>query len=373
MKTRQIDYILLGTALALLLLGILLLSSVSAYVSQNNFGTPYYFLIHQLLYGFLPGLILIILILRISLETIKRWAPFLLAANLILAAMVFLPKIGSKHGGGTRWLDLGFISFQPSEFLKLTFILYLASWLAGRTFRQKFKGMSPEKKFSSTLIAFLLITGLISLILYFQSDISTLGIIILSGVLMYFASGTPLWHTILIILTGIGGLISFIKLAPYRLDRLSVFLNPGTDPMGKGFQIKQALIAVGSGGIFGLGLGMSRQKFGFLPQSMNDSIFAVFSEEIGFLGAVILIALFLIFFWRGIRIAKNATDKFSRFAALGISFWIIFQTFVNMSSMIGVFPLSGVPLPFFSYGGSHFIAEMASLGILLKISEIKYH
>jgi cell division protein FtsW len=246
----------------------------------------------------------------------------------------------------------------------------LAAWLASRTPQQgKFNARQSEKNFSQTLLAFLILIGFISGLLILQSDASTLGIIILVGILMYFSSGTPFWHVILITLIGIGGFISAIRLTPYRMKRLMVFLNPETDPLGTGYQIKQALIAVGSGGIFGLGLGMSRQKFGFLPHAMSDSIFAIFSEETGFLGAVILISLFLIFLWRGFKISKKTEDKFSQLTALGISFWIILQAFVNIGAMIGILPLSGIPLPFVSYGGSALIAELIGVGILLNISK----
>lgn len=360
------DYVLIGIVAILLVLGILILASVSASLSQERFGTTYYFLNHQLLFGLLPGLILAFLAFRIRLDFFKKWAPVLLLINLILLTIVFLPRIGSGTEGAARWLNLGPISFQPSEFLKLTFILYLAAWLTGRI--QK---VSSKKVFSETLIAFLVTIGVVSLLLIFQPDISTLGVIVVSAFLMYFLAGTPLWHNILIIFIGTGGLLTLIKLAPYRTARLSVFLKPEIDPMGIGYQIKQALIAVGSGGILGLGLGMSRQKFGFLPQSMSDSIFAVLAEETGFVGSLILVSLFLIFLWRGFKISKKSSDKFSQLAALGISSWIILQTFVNIGSMIGILPLTGIPLPFISYGGSHLIAELIGVGILLNISKVQ--
>jgi len=210
---------------------------------------------------------------------------------------------------------------------------------------------------------------LISLLLYYQPDISTLGTIIFVAALMYFSANTPLWHSIFLILLGGGGLLVLIKLASYRLNRFLVFLKPETDPLGIGYQIKQALIAVGSGGIFGLGLGMSRQKFGVLPQTMSDSIFAIFSEETGFIGSLILVFLFLVVLWRGFTISKKTKDKFSQFLSLGITSWITIQAFINIGSMIGIFPLTGSPLPFISYGGSHLVVEMVGIGILLNISK----
>lgn len=366
MVGKHFDYILLGVVTILLVLGILILASVSAGLSIKRFGTTYYYLNHQLLFGLFPGLVLAFLAFRIRLEFLKKWAPVLLLVNLILLVMVFLPKIGASLGGAARWLNLGPFSFQPSEFLKLTFIIYLAAWLNSRTSQERKKIL-----FSQTLIAFLLIICLISLLLIFQPDISTLGVIVASAVLMYFLAGTPFWHSILIIAGGLASLIAIIKLAPYRTNRLLVFFNPEIDPMGIGYQIKQALIAVGSGGIFGLGLGlgMFRQKFGFLPGSISDSIFAIFAEETGFLGSSILIFLFLLFLWRGFKIGSKVADKFSKLLALGITSWICLQAFTNIGSMIGILPLTGIPLPFISYGGSALISELIGVGILLNISK----
>jgi len=219
------------------------------------------------------------------------------------------------------------------------------------------------------LIAFLMVVGLISLLLIYQPDISTLGIIFLVSALMYFLANTPLWHSILIILIGAGGIFSLIKLAPYRANRLLVFLNPETDPMGIGYQIKQILIAVGSGGISGLGLGMSHLRLGFIPQSISDSIFAILAEEAGFIGSCFLILLFLIFLWRGFKIGKLCQNKFSQLAAIGITSWITVQAFMNIGSMIGTLPLTGIPLPFISYGGSALVSELIGVGILLNISK----
>ncbi|MDI6591420.1 MAG: FtsW/RodA/SpoVE family cell cycle protein [Patescibacteria group bacterium] len=362
------DYILIGVTGVLLILGILILSSVSAPLSLERFGTTYYYLNHQLLFGLIPGIILAFLVFRIPLELLKKWVPIFLFVNLILLGMVFLPKIGAIFGGAARWISVGAFSFQPAEFLKLTFILYLASWLTTRTkLCSKFE---RKEEFSQTLIAFLIVIGLISLFLIFQPDISTLGVIVLVAAFLYFSAGTPLWHSILIILVGGGSLFALIKLAPYRLSRLLVFFKPEIDPMGIGYQIKQALIGVGSGGILGLGLGrISGQKFGFLPGSISDSIFVILAEETGFVGSLILILLFLIFLWRGFKIGKSSKDKFFQLAALGISSWITLQAFINIGSMIGILPLTGIPLPFISYGGSALIAELIGVGILLNISK----
>ena len=245
--------------------------------------------------------------------------------------------------------------------MKITFLVYLASWLVSRTL--------PEKEWNRTLLAFIIIIAALSAFLIFQPDIGTLGIIIVFSILIYFLADTPLWHSILIILIGIVALVIIVKVAPYRANRILVFLNPDTDPMGMGYQTKQALITVGSGGVSGLGLGMSRQKFGFLPQTISDSIFAIFAEETGFIGATILVLLFLFFIWRAFKIVRNSEDKFRKILAAGITFWISFQAFINIGSMIGLLPLTGVPLPFISYGGSHLITEFIGVGMLLNISK----
>lgn len=375
MKNQKPDYILLYITGILIGLGILILVSASAFLSQEKFGNSFYFLNHQIIFGLFPGIILAFVFFRTSMSKLKKWAPTLLLINLGLLAMVFIPFFGIETRGAARWLDFGFFSFQPSEFLKFTFVLYLAAWLSGRkemnSSRKTIsnKVYNQTKVFSETFVAFLMITGLIGLFLIFQPDITTLGIITLTAALIYFSAYTPLWHSILIVLMGSGALLALVKIAPYRMNRVLVFLNPETDPMGIGYQIKQVLIAVGSGGIWGTGLGMSIQKFGFIPHSMSDSIFAIFAEETGFIGSLILISLFVILAFQGFKIAKKAKNEFSKLLAFGITSWLVIQGFVNIGSMIGTLPLTGIPLPFISYGGSHLLAELAGVGILLNISK----
>lgn len=363
MAEQKPDYVLFVVSFILIILGIVMLVGVTAPLSLETFGNPYWFLRHQLLFGLGPGIVLFFLTFKTKLELFKKWAPLMLLINLVLSAMVFLPFVGVSSGGAARWLNLGGgITFQPSEFLKLTFVLYGASLLAARTSQRKID-------FTQSFAAFLIVIGVMSLLLISQPDISTLATIVLVGLIIYFGAGTPFWHTLTVVTIGVLAMFYLIKIAPYRAQRWFVFLNPEADPLGIGYQIKQSLIAVGSGGIFGLGLGMSLQKFGFLPQSMTDSIFAVFSEETGFLGALILILLFLTLLWRGFRISKESNDKFVKLTALGITSWFCLQALANIGAMIGILPLAGIPFPFFSYGGSHLAAEMAGLGVLLNISK----
>lgn len=373
-SNQSFDYVLLGTTAFLLIFGIIILASVSAPYSQQKFGDTYYFLKHQIFFGLLPGLALAYLAFKIKLSTVKKWIPLLLLANLLLMVIVFIPGLGLKIEGATRWLKLGPFSFQPSEFLKITFILYLAAWLANRLSSQG-KTVSPaEKNSSRTFAVFLAILALIASTLILQSDISTLGVIFFVSFLMYFSRNTPLWQSASIILLGMASLFFLIKLAPYRLNRILVFLNPEKYTMGIGYQLSQSRLAIGSGGIIGTGLGLSSQKFftGYLPVSISDSIFVIFSQETGFVGSFLLIVLFLIFLWRGFKITKEAKDKFSQTAALGIVSWIVIQTFINIGAMIGILPVTGIPLPFISYGGSALIATLVGTGLLLNISKNRY-
>lgn len=364
---KKIDYILIGAVMFLVIFGIIILASASTSVSQIKFGSTYYYLNHQIIFALIPGILLAVLFSKIKLTLLKKWAPVFLLANLLLMTFVFLPYIGIKVGSSARWISLGMASFQPSETLKLAFILYLASWLEGKS-KKKIVLPKTQKDLKENLPAFLIILGLISLLLVFQSDISTLVVILTTGILIYFFANTPFWHTILLGILGVIAILIFINLSPYRSERISVFLHPDDDPMGTGYQIKQSLIAIGSGGLFGLGFGMSQQKF--LPHPMSDSIFAVLAEEAGFIGSIILISLFLILLWCGFKIGKQSKNKFSYLAALGITSWILIQALVNIGAMVGVIPLTGIPLPFISHGGTALVAELIGIGVLLNISKI---
>lgn len=352
----------------------LFFACLSTPASLERLGNANYYLFHQLFYGLLPAIVLGVVAYKIPLQFFKKWAPLLVLLNIITLFLVFLPKIGFSAGGATRWLNFGSFTVQPSEFLKITAILYLSAWIASKLSKEKVNDWKTitKKNFHNVLYIFLpfaVFLGLIAIALYFQSDASTLGIIAITLLALYFSAKTPLWHTILIVVAGIGALLFMIKFEPYRLDRWLIFLHPETDPLGKGFQLRQSLISLGSGGVFGRGLGMSAQKFGFLPQAMSDSIFAIIGEELGIIGGLLLIASFILFFWLGIRIAKSSSDKFSQMVAVGIVFWITFQALINIASVVGIFPLAGIPLPFFSYGGSHLVVELIGVGLLLNISK----
>ncbi len=352
----------------------LFLACLSAPASLQRFGNTNYYLFHQVILGLLPAVFAAFVAYKISLTFLKKWAPWLVLINLGFLFLVFLPKIGSSAGGASRWINLGIGSFQPSEFLKITSILYLSAWIASKLSEGHVSDWKSVTKKSYhdliyVFVPFLVFLGLITVALFLQRDASTLGIITITLLTLYFSAKTPLWHTGLVLMAGASFLLLIVKFEPYRLDRWLIFLHPNADPLGKGFQLRQSLISLGSGGVFGKGLGMSVEKFGFLPQAMSDSIFAIIGEEFGIIGGVALVAFFILFFWIGIKIAKSSSDRFSKIAAIGIVVWITLQAFVNMASVAGIFPLAGIPLPFFSYGGSHLMVELFGVGLLLNVSK----
>lgn len=362
-KKHAPDFLLLIISGVLVFTGVLILASVSSSFSLQRTGTSFYFLNHQLLFGVLPGLALGAIAFVIPLSFFKKWSFVFLLGTIALLALVFLPGIGAETGGAQRWVFLGPFSFQPSEVLKLTFILYMASWLVGRASTAK------RASFKQTFVPFAAIMTLVSLFLILQPDVGTLGVIATTGVAMYFLAGTPLWHSLTLMGLGLASLALLMFVASYRLNRLLVFLNPSLDPLGRGYQINQALIGIGSGGLLGTGLGLSFQKFGVLPEPIADSIFAVFAEEAGFIGSCFLVLLFAAFLWRVFVVAKRTSDEFASFAASGIGIWIFLQAAINMGAMLSLVPLTGIPLPFISYGGSALLSELIAIGILLNISK----
>ncbi|MBI4250625.1 putative lipid II flippase FtsW [Candidatus Uhrbacteria bacterium] len=355
------DYLLVGCFFLIIFLGLVMLSSASSVVSFQKFGTTYFYITHQLLLGFLPGLIFFYIASRIDYHILERFAPLFLILTIGLLSLVFIPGLGFGAGGAQRWVSLGPIVFQPSEVVKLTFLLYLATWLAKR------KG-SAMRDISNGLMPFIILVGSVSLFVILQPDMGTMGVIALIAALMYFMSGAPLPHIAMMALGSVALFFILLQVAPYRMERFTVFLNPGLDPLGTGYHINQALLAIGSGGIFGRGFGLSRQKYAYLPEVVGDSIFAVIAEELGFILTFGLITLFVFFAIRGLRIARRAPDTFGFLTAVGIITWIVFQAFINIGAMLAVLPLTGIPLPFISYGGTALIIGMTAVGILVNIS-----
>jgi cell division protein FtsW len=366
------DSILLYTSIALVALGLLTLASVSASVSYRKFDSTFYFFQHQIQVGLIPGLILGFLAFRKNLDWFKKKAPAIFLFNLFLLLVVIAPKLVGLAQGTVRSLNLGLFTTQPAEFLKLTIILYLASWWHSRqndsnNSNKKIEETTGDK--NTSLVIFLVIMSVVAFLIISQPNVSTFGIIAIIATIVYFAADSAFWHTPFLGLLGSIAFVLLMKGADYRQNRLAVFLDQETDPMGIGYQLKQAIITIGSGGLAGVGIGLSQQKFGYLPELISDSIFAIYAEETGFIGSFILVSLFVLFAWRGLKIAYNSKDTFSKLTAVGISSWIILEAFINISTMTGLIPLTGVPLPFMSYGGSALISELIGVGLLLNISK----
>ncbi len=344
------------------LIGIGLIGIASAGVSYGNirFGDPYYFFKEQLI-GLAVGTVLLLVAERIPYQLWRGFVVPLFVVALIFLVLVFIPGFGTTVYGAARWVDLGPFSFQPSEIMKIAIIFYLAAWLSRR-------GSRTAGDFYEGFIPFLVVLGLVGFLIIKQPDTGTLGLIFCIALSIFFASGASLKHIASLIGLGFLSIIVLIQIAPYRMQRFLVFLNPEHDPLGAGYQMTQAFLAIGTGGWFGVGLGHSRQKFNYLPEPVTDSIYAVLAEEAGLLGGAVIVSLFLFFLWRGIRVALRAPDAFGELLAVGIVAWVTCQAFINIAAITGLIPLTGIPLPFISFGGTSLAVLMGAVGVLLNIS-----
>ena len=348
---------------ALVVFGLVMLSSATSPLAFSKFGgDSYWYVKHQLLVGLLPGLILFFILLRLDYRKLKKYAFPLLAANIVLLILVFIPGIGAQYGTAKSWINIFGFSLQPSEMIKLTFLIYLAVWLAKR--KGKVLG-----DFYYSFLPFLVMIGLICILIILQPDVGTMAIILLTALIIYFIGGGKIRHLLWLTIAAGIGMFALIKSAPYRVSRFTAFLHPELDPEGVGYHINQALLAVGSGGIFGRGFGQSRQKFLYLPEIPSDSIFAIIAEELGFVLVAIFVLVLCYIFYRGLKIAKGAPDDFGKYLAVGVVTWLVVQSFLNIGGMIGILPMTGVPLPFISSGGTALFTTLAAAGILLNISK----
>lgn len=357
---HTVDKSLLGMTAAFFVGGLLILGSASMVLAYKNTGSITGYALRQLILGGGVGFAAMAVTSRMHYRMWRKLALPLLLVSFIFLALLFIPHFRLSFGGAARWLKLGPVSFQPSELLKIAFIIYLASWLDAR--RREIASVSYG------MIPFALMVSVVGVFLVMQPDIGTLFVIVVTAGLLYFFGGGKRSQVITLVLLGIAALFLVVQLAPYRASRLLVFLNPGADPLGAGYQIKQASLGIGSGGFWGLGFGKSVQKYQYLPEPMGDSIFAVLAEETGFVGAAALIAFFFFFYMKGLNIAKRAPDVFAKLLAAGIATGIMTQAFINMAAISGLMPLTGIPLPFVSYGGTSLAITLASIGILLNIS-----
>jgi cell division protein FtsW len=362
-RGHQPDYILALTTFILLAFGLVMIYSISPVLSYKLLGTTsknYYFFGHLTNIGI--ALIFWAISSRVNYQTWKRWTPWLVGGAIVALVALLVPGLSFTKNGATRWLRLGPVSFQPAELLKLAMVVYLAGWIERRheDVRKLWVGVVP---FGLILLAVSFV------IVVLQRDLGTMLVLASAVVGMYFVAGI-MWRHLLALVAAAAALGTASILAfPHRVSRLTTFLDPSKDPTGEGYHISQALIAIGSGGFLGVGLGQSIQIHGYLPEAANDSIFAVIAEEFGLLGSMAVIVLFGVLVYRGLKIARGAPDLFSRMLATGVSLWLLFQAVINIAAMLSLVPLTGIPLPFISYGGSSLLFSLVGVGILLNISK----
>ena len=365
--TRQTHYhkektsiLFLGSTVLLVLLGLALMANSSIPISQSNFGESYYYLRHQLIFGIGLGIIALIIGSRIKFSWLKKIALPAIIAAAVLLALVFAPSVGYSAGGAKRWLNILGASFQPSELAKLALIIYLAYWLESK--KEKIKN-------PMLILPILFWAGLIGGLILLEPDYGTFLIIGLIAWGMYFASGAKYKIILTVALIGLVALTALIIIEPYRRDRVISFLNPQKDIIGKSYQHNQALIAIGSGGILGRGLGKGIQKYSYLPETIGDSVFAITAEELGLAGAAGVLLLYLIWILSGLKIASKSNSLFAQYLAMGIVIWIGGQTFINVLGILGLMPFTGIPVPFLSYGGTAMVVELAAVGLVLNVAK----
>ena len=362
MRTRgQPDKIFLAAAVILVLVGLFVFLSASfGLLTREGTATFFSVAFNQFIFGLVGGGLAAYFLYKINPKIIRKYSPLIFLVALGLTALTLMPGVGVESGGARRWLDLGFVSFQPSEFLKLAFILFLAALYdkMGEKVKTWQRGILP-------LIILIILAGLI---LISQPNTGNLVVILISGISIFFAAGGRPSHAAIVIILSLICLGLLVFWRPYLADRIVSFVNPSVDPLGSSYQVRQALVTVGSGALAGRGFGQSIQKFEFLPEPIGDSIFAVLAEEFGFIGSTIVVLMFAIFAWRGLNIARRTKNEFARLTALGIVIMITAQSFLNISAMLGVLPIAGLPLLFISHGGTALFFTLAEVGLVLNIS-----
>ena len=365
----SIDYIFFVLVLILLAFGTVMVYSASYAYSKTTYGDSYYIILRQIVFA-LGGLAGMAFIIRFfPPERIRKWSVGLFVAFFLILMIIPLPIPGITvvHGGARRWLNLGFIEIQPSEFMKLTLAMMLA-WYFDRFYERVVPPAKKFERYKYGVITPLFITGLVCVLVLIEKHLSGTIIMALIGVILIFASGAPIFWLVPGI--GAGGAILGLLIAvlPHAQRRVGIWLHPETDPLGAGYQTLQGLYAIGSGGFFGMGLGNSYQKHMYVSQPQNDFIFTIVCEELGFVGAVAVILLFTLLIWRGIVIAMNAPDIYSKLLVVGIIGKIAIQSILNIAVVTNSIPNTGISLPFFSYGGSSLLVLLAEMGIILSIS-----
>lgn len=354
------DMWLFGVAIVLLSIGVVMVYSASAIVAGERLHDPYYFLKKQLFWALLGGVALWLALRTDYRRLEKLMVPALVVAGVLLVA-VLIPPIGQAINGTRRWIRLGPVSFQPVELAKLALVLYLAAFLARRG--------GDVQDFRRGFLPPLMVAGALAGLVLLQPDLGNCLTLVAVTFALLFLAGSRSWHLAGVIVAALPLVAVAIAMAPYRMRRIMAFLDPWQDPRGSGFQIIQSWLALGGGGLVGRGIGESRQKLFYLPEAHTDFIFAVVGEELGFAGALAIVALFVVFIWRGLRVGLRSPEPFGAYLALGITALIATQTLVNLGVVTGVLPTKGLPLPFISFGGSALVVTMLSTGVLLNISQ----
>jgi|WetSurMetagenome_2_1015567.scaffolds.fasta_scaffold00331_17 cell division protein FtsW len=344
----------------LIVLGLVFLSSASAVIAYTKYGASDYFFKRQLLI-LLFGLVLFYGFYKIDYHFWKKYALFCLVLSCFILSLVFIPGLALNTGASARsWLNIFGFSFQPSELVKIFFIIYLAAWLESRR-----KDLHDVKQ---GIVPFLTVLFVIALLMMLQPDFGTLSIIGLTSLMVYFIAGGKISHLAIVILLAALALMVAVHFKPYQMERFKCAFDSSVNSKAECYQLNQSLIAIGSGGIIGRGLGQSRQKFLYLPEVYGDSIYAVIAEEIGFVFGAAFLLLYFFIFYQVLVIARQAPDVFGKLIATGVASWLFIQTFFNIGGIIGLIPMTGVPLPFVSQGGSSLLAVLVGLGIVLNIS-----
>lgn len=362
-RGHQPDYVLMITVGVLLSIGLVMMYSISPVLSYKLLkSTSRNYFFYGQIFNMALALLFGIIASKIYYANWREWSVPLLLITVVSLVAVLVPGLSFTKNGATRWIRLGPASFQPAELLKLTAIIYLAAWFEARK--------QQMTNWREVLVPFTMMFAVASfVIVVLQRDMGTMMVLAAAVLGLYYIAGAPVRQYAALIGGAVGLGVVAIAAFPHRLERLMVFLDPAKDPSGAGYHINQALIAIGSGGLLGRGLGHSYQIYGYLPEAANDSIFAVIGEEFGLLGSMVMLVMFCVVMQRGLRIARTAPDTFSRLLALGITLWLGFQALINIAAMLSLVPLTGIPLPFISYGGSSLMLSLIGIGILLNISK----
>lgn len=363
---KKVDRPFLVIIIILVISGVFIFLSASSGLLANtaNGQVKYYsVMFNQLVIGLGAGSIACLIASVIHFSWWRKISFWVFIFSFLTMLAVFIPGLGFYHGGARRWISLGSFSFQPAEFYKLGFVMFLASLLTA--------AKSKIDTFKHGTMPFIIMLGISAALILMQPDTDTFIVITIAGLAMFITAGGRWKHVLMIGLAGVLGLAILVMMRPYLMDRIQTFIDPSKDPRGNSYQIEQSLIAIGSGGIFGRGFGQSVQKFKFLPEPIGDSIYAVASEEFGFVGAFGIILLYVMFTFQGFRIAKRSNESYGSLLAVGIIVLISIQSFLNIAAMLAIIPLSGTPLLFISQGGTALFFALASVGIVLNISRFQ--